>query len=651
MAAIIHVFRRGAVYWWRRRLPQGRLGRNWGERPQKHIQASLGVRELWVARRLAAHLTAWSEYVFAHSSAGMLQQTEINTLFQAELRRLRRKFAAQAACDRAEGNRESEARQDRLTAEAMALAANRGITFKLTPADHQRLQSRGLSPSEIAEIQPTLAGLVETGLLPPSPSKIARLLREQGILDTSANLAEGETVHLRAIAIALSEQADTWDAGFIDDADHLREAATAAAREGQMPAKTFASTPDKGAASGKGDNPAEPAPAVSLSVLAKKLIAEKEKHKRWDVKTASQARQTFRLFGKSLMHDNLAKLTQSDLSDFKDLLSEIAKSYGKSGKDKDLTALQLRAKGAALDPEKRGLGVDATNRHLNFLSQLFEAAWAQGYSLDPKIDPAALRAQESVDPMAEVLPWTQDHRRKLYAQPPFVGSKSLKERMAPGDVIYHDGLYWCPLICDNLGLRREEAAGLTVMDVFQDEDTGLWAIEVRPNKFRRLKKTWTQRRLPVPDELLRLGFIEYVETIRKLGYDAVFPDLLPTTPGTPLGERLADQWVKIERAAFPDGKPEKTAFRSFRHSFNDDLKNANVSLEIRAELMGHKKFGETAGRYGDRFNLRLKTEAISKKPILTDKLTKHKIRLVPPVAARQPLRKARRRRIQDGYQP
>jgi hypothetical protein len=109
--------------------------------------------------------------------------------------------------------------------------------------------------------------------------------------------------------------------------------------------------------------------------------------------------------------------------------------------------------------------------------------------------------------------------------------------------------------------------------------------------------------------------------------------------------------VKIERAAFPDGKPEKTAFRSFRHSFNNDLKNASVSLEIRAELMGHKKFGETAGRYGDRFNLRLKAEAISKKPLLTDKLAKHTIRLLPPIAAQQPLRKARRRHIQDKHQP
>jgi hypothetical protein len=161
----------------------------------------------------------------------MLQQTEINTLLQGELHRLRRKFSAQSAYDRAEGKRQSEARQDRVTAEAIAMVAARGLKFDITPADRQRLQSNGLSPSEVAEIHPTIAGLVEACLLPPSPGKIARLLREQGIADTTANLAEGETVHLRAMAIALREQADAWDSGFIDDADHLHEAAVAAVRE------------------------------------------------------------------------------------------------------------------------------------------------------------------------------------------------------------------------------------------------------------------------------------------------------------------------------------------------------------------------------------------------------------------------------------
>ena len=132
--------------------------------------------------------------------------------------------------------------------------------MKAEGADRQRLQSNGLSPSEVNEIHPTLAGLVEVGLLPTSPGKIARLLREQGIADTPANLAEGETVHLRAMAIALREQADAWDSGFIDDAAYLHEAAFSAVRERRIPANGRASTSEPASASAEATQPAAPAP-------------------------------------------------------------------------------------------------------------------------------------------------------------------------------------------------------------------------------------------------------------------------------------------------------------------------------------------------------------------------------------------------------
>jgi integrase len=374
------------------------------------------------------------------------------------------------------------------------------------------------------------------------------------------------------------------------------------------------------------------APKISLSKYGEKFVSENERHKRFNKSTAAQARQTFALFGKSLGHDDLSVIKQTDLSTFKDLLDGVSKNYGKSKKDKKLSAEELLAKGAAVPPEMRGLGVDATNRHLNFLSQVFRAIRSRGQVLDSSLDPAALRAKESTDPMDEVLPWTQEQRRLLYAQPPFNGCKGPKHRMVPGDLVFHDGLYWCPIICDYLGLRREEAAGLAVADVMLDEDTAVWTIDVRPNQFRDLKRTWTARRLPIPEEILRLRFLDYVEKIRALGYQALFPDLLSAVEGRPLGEQLADGWAKVESGAFPDGKPEKTAFRSYRHAFTKDLKDAGVWLEMRKELMGHKKVGETEGRYGDRFAIRPKAEAISKHPKLTDKLESYEINLLPSIS-------------------
>lgn len=99
MPSIQHVYRRGSVYWWRRRFPAQLVTHACGRRSLRHFQASLGVREIEVARSLAAHLTGWSEVVFSQVKTGMLSASEINSVLQGELKRLRIKFAALSALE------------------------------------------------------------------------------------------------------------------------------------------------------------------------------------------------------------------------------------------------------------------------------------------------------------------------------------------------------------------------------------------------------------------------------------------------------------------------------------------------------------------------------------------------------------------------
>lgn len=639
MSIAPYLFRRGAVYWWRRRLPTNT--QTCGSRARIHLQASLGVRELASARTLSAHLTAWSETAFAAMRTGMLASDQINTLLQGEIGRLRTRYAALAAIDQFDGTRTAEARQDRVAATAYDLIAARGLAFDITPADRQRWQTEGLSPEEIDQIRPFLVGLAKKHLLPPPAGKIARLLRQHGIPETPVNCAQAESLYWRAHATALREQADVHEnTSFIDTELHLQLAAQRATQNIPAGATPRAQPADNAAAEPENAD----RPKVSFSAHAEKLIAERVKHERWKPATVREVCASFNLFGKFIQHDDLLQVTQKTLSDFKDFLGEIAKSHGKSEHDHRLTAEQLRAKGLALPEEERGLGVDALNKHLGYLAQLFDHVRPQAVQLAP-LNTAALRIPESDDPLDEVNPWTFDQRITIYNQPPFIGCRDWKHRHKPGDIVYHDGLFWCPLLSDYGGLRREEAAALAVDDVIKDFDTGIWYIYVRRNKFHtHLKRSWTERRIPVHPELLRLGFIKYVKLIRALGYRMLFPDLAPATPGKPFGEQLNKNWARVEKSAFPDGKPKRTAFRSFRHSFGSGLKNNWVSDEMREELLGHKNKGETKGRYGDRYNLRNRLEAIKQVPSATDHLEAKEICLLPPVAEKKRIRTPRRPR-------
>ncbi|MGE6101911.1 hypothetical protein ACLH0B_22150, partial [Aeromonas salmonicida] len=58
-----------------------------------------------------------------------------------------------------------------------------------------------------------------------------------------------------------------------------------------------------------------------------------------------------------------------------------------------------------------------------------------------------------------------------------------------------------------------------------------------------------------------------------------------------------------------------------RHTFIDELQQADVAEHIVAELAGHSKNGLTFGRYGKRVNIRLLNEKIQSLP--TDLIPHH----------------------------
>jgi hypothetical protein len=83
VGAVQHVFRRGATYWWRRRLIK-----KTGESGLAPIAISLRTREPVVARTIAAHLTLESDHILREGHRRMLSAQQVNsprqTMFTAE---------------------------------------------------------------------------------------------------------------------------------------------------------------------------------------------------------------------------------------------------------------------------------------------------------------------------------------------------------------------------------------------------------------------------------------------------------------------------------------------------------------------------------------------------------------------------------------
>ena len=168
------------------------------------------------------------------------------------------------------------------------------------------------------------------------------------------------------------------------------------------------------------------------------------------------------------------------------------------------------------------------------------------------------------------------------------------------------GDYWVPLLCLFHGLRNGEAAGLRVEDVSEDE--GFHVIRLQPYGTRKLKTKGSRGTLALHPELVRLGFLRYVEARRKLGEQLLFPEGAVNSRGQ-VGAKLGERFSKLVRQLGLEGR--KLGMHSFRHCFEDRLREAE--LPERTALALARRGEPGSGKvYGDGLSARLKAEAVAK---------------------------------------
>jgi integrase len=360
----------------------------------------------------------------------------------------------------------------------------------------------------------------------------------------------------------------------------------------------------------------------------------------WNEKTGKQALQIGKLFERFMTEEfsfsTLGPLRQPHLARFSEFLRhEIYKHTGKRDADFTMTIAELRDYALTKPPKMRGVSNATLNRHLNSLKQIFDYAESQGFELDSKISTKKLR-QSTKDRRGrdERKPFTPAEIKIIFRQPVFAGCRGWRnaDLLLPGKDIYHRALFFVPIICFYSGARREEVCAAGVDDVIIDNGP-IPYLRLEPNAFRGLKNRQSTRNIPLHPELIRLGFLDYVRAIKALRYVLLFPDLHSPSNSAPLGDKLGDDLRKVLNAA---GITEKgKLLQSHRHGFGNTLKQKGVTVEGRADLLGHGGDTETAERYCEAFEIAAKFEMIEKLPPVTAHLPTSSIRLLPkePVSA------------------
>ena len=283
---------------------------------------------------------------------------------------------------------------------------------------------------------------------------------------------------------------------------------------------------------------------------------------------------------------NIQSFTKEDGRRFKAVVRGLPAKSAQRYPDKNLQELvELN------DPRKRS--VKTINDYLGEMGTFFRWAIRNGYyeGANP-LD--GLKMSQRSNAINERKPFSPEQLKKLFSSPLYKGCKSTGRRFEKGEHVFKDAKYWVPLVALYSGMRLQEICQLDVSDIKQDQD--VWVFDVNVDgSLKKLKNQSSIRLIPVHDVLQRAGFLTYVDELRSRGESRVFPDVGLASDNT-YSKTFSKQFTTIaERTCI---KTPKTCFHSFRHNFEDCLKNEDGIKELtRDALTGHSN-RSMASRYG-----------------------------------------------------
>jgi integrase len=155
--------------------------------------------------------------------------------------------------------------------------------------------------------------------------------------------------------------------------------------------------------------------------------------------------------------------------------------------------------------------------------------------------------------------------------------------------------FWFPLLGLYTGARRAELAALTVKDIQKVDDVSTFVFVEEKATGKNLKTRASARTVPIHPQLVKLGWLTYVESMRIGGGESawLFPEVAPKVTG---GLKAWTKWFTryLRNIGVTD---RHKVFHSFRHVFKDALRTAGVSEDLNDALTGHSN--TTVGRrYG-----------------------------------------------------
>ncbi|WP_305074381.1 DUF6538 domain-containing protein [Propionivibrio sp.] len=298
----------------------------------------------------------------------------------------------------------------------------------------------------------------------------------------------------------------------------------------------------------------------------------------WTDKTEAENRAIFALWLRIVGDQSVADYGYEQHREYKSKLSKLPANLNKNPLYRD------KAIDDILAMECKPAAPNTINKNLVRISALFEWATKYGYT---SLNPARGMTMRNPKRASEERKAFSDADLRSLFNPPAQVKSRLK----------HPYQHWVPLIALFTGARLNEICQLHLCDF--DESDGVHVIRISDEGgSKRLKTKAARRLIPIHSKLIDAGLLDYVSELRDKGHDRLFPELSEGRDGY---GTVVSKWFARYCSQCGITDPGKV-FHSFRHTVIDCLKQAGVSKEKIAALVGHEDDSVTFGRYGKEFS-------------------------------------------------
>jgi integrase len=246
------------------------------------------------------------------------------------------------------------------------------------------------------------------------------------------------------------------------------------------------------------------------------------------------------------------------------------------------------------------LSITSINGNTNKLSAIFNFAVQEGL-LDKNPCEHIPRLKQRKKKADSRQPFSEVALQKLFQAPIYTGCIDDEWKYkASGANKPKRHKFWIPLIALYTGMRLNEICQLFAYDVAIIEGINVIQVQIDDNQEKSLKNTTSERRIPIHNQLIKIGFIDYVDQMKSKGHKRLFPDLPQSSSGS-YSDNFSKWFTRFLISI--NIKRDGACFHSFRHNFRDALREAGIPKEMGAALGGWKSSEDVMDEYGRGYRL------------------------------------------------